>query len=139
MRLQKKDDINTVCLSGGSLFLPEVFAKTTVCDDIELPFGSILYFLASQVARCFCVALTSVMTESLSLIRYNGGGKEFLLLLQETSTMFRFGKFSSLLSSCSNSRKLNMRIQEEHSPSSHRCLKVFIALPITKKLFKTSY
>lgn len=154
VRLQKRDEINTVCLSGGSPFLPEAFAKATICDDTELPFPGILYFLASQVPRCFCLALISVMSESLALIRYHGGGKEFLSLLQEASIMFRSWKFSSLSSSCSNRGRLNMCMQKAgqverkgawkkgmHSPCSHMCLSlgVFIITAITIRVFKPRF
>lgn len=70
--------MNTVCMLGGAFFLPEAFTKNIICGGIDLLFGGILYFFTSHVPRGFCVALISVMTESLSLIRYNGGGKEFL-------------------------------------------------------------
>lgn len=89
VQLQKRNEMNTVCLLGGSFFLPEAFAKKVICADIDLLFGGILYFFTSQVPRGFCVALILVMADSLSLIRYNGGEKEFLWLLQGKSTMFR--------------------------------------------------
>lgn len=113
VRLQKRDEINIVYLWWRSFSLAEAFAKLTICDDIKLPFGGFLYFLASQIPRCFCVTLICVMIEFLSLIRPNEGGKEFLSLLQrKASTMFRSWKFSSLLSPCSNRGILNIFMWE---------------------------
>lgn len=94
--------MNTVYLLGGSFFLPEASAKNIICAGIDLLFGGILYFFTSQVPGGFCVALILVMTESLSPIKYKGGEKEFLWLLQGTNPMFRSWKFSCLLSSCSH-------------------------------------
>lgn len=89
VQLQKRNEINAVCLLGGSFFLPEASAKNIISAGIDMLFGGTLYFFTSQVPRGFCVALILVITESLSLIRYNGGEKEILWLLQGTSTVFR--------------------------------------------------
>lgn len=76
-----------VCQEDPSFFLKPL--QKTISAGIDMLFGGTLYFFTSQVPRGFCVALILVITESLSLIRYNGGEKEILWLLQGTSTVFR--------------------------------------------------
>lgn len=143
--------MNTVCLLGGSSFLPEAFAKNIICAGIDLLFRGILYFFTSQVPRGFCVALISVMTGSLSLIKYNGGEKEFLWLLQGISTVFRSWKFSCFFSCCSHRKNWECvceRLSRWGGGGRNECTgpvpcslspKVFIAIAINERFYKTVF
>lgn len=55
LQLQKRNEMNIVCMLGGSFFFPEASTKNIICAGIDLLLGEdlvFLYFTGSQRFLC---------------------------------------------------------------------------------------